>query len=153
MRLHVLFTKVNAEQITPPPHGVDPTCPSPQFRLHQPVTKALRETVAHQVPAHRYQCLKWKRTFRISPQGVTAAQTSLRVKGLAVMLYLLGLSYGATSLALGALGVSMCKSRVSDGVQEAARRVPGLKQDQVFQGLRTCALAADRTTLKGQWLA
>jgi hypothetical protein len=34
------------------------------------------------------------------------------VKGLGVMLYLLGLSYGATSLALEALGVYMCKTSV-----------------------------------------
>jgi hypothetical protein len=58
--------------------------------------------------------LKCKRTFRVYPEGTTHAQTSQRVKGLAVMLYLLGLSYGATSLALEALGVYLCKSRVYD---------------------------------------
>jgi len=70
------------------------------------------------------------------------------------MLYLLGLSYGASSLALAAIGVSMCKSRVYDAVQETARRVPGLKREQVFNGLRTAALGADLTTVKckGQWL-
>jgi hypothetical protein len=30
----------------------------------------------------------------------------------------------------------MCKSRVYDAVQEAARRVPGLKREQVFKGKR-----------------
>lgn len=154
MRLHLLLSKVNADQITPPAHCVDPKCQGRKFRFHQPVKKALRDTVYHQVQAHRYQCLTCKRTFRVYPQGVSAAQTSLRVKGLAVMLYLLGLSYGATSLALEALGVSMCKSRVYDAVQETARRVPGLKRDQVFQGLHTPALGADLTTVKcqGQWL-
>ena len=53
------------------------------------------------------------------------------------MLYLLGLSYGAVSLALDGLGISLCKSRVYDAVQEAAKRVPGLKRDQVFAGVRT----------------
>lgn len=139
MRLHLLLAKVKPEQITAPTHCVDPKCPSQKFRLHQPVKKTLRDTVYHEVQVYRYQCLKCKRTFRVYPQGVTAAQTSLRVKGLAVMLYLLGLSYGATSLALEALGVSMCRSRVYDALQEAARRVPGLKREQVFQGLRTPA--------------
>ncbi len=154
MRLHLLLAKVKPEQITPPTHCVDPQCSSQKFRLHQPVKKALRDTVYHEVQVSRYQCLKCKRTFRVYPPGVTAAQTSLRVKGLAVMLYLLGLSYGATSLALEALGVSMCRSRVYDAVQEAASRVPGLKREQVFQGLRTPALGADLTTVKckGQWL-
>jgi transposase-like protein len=99
MRLHILLPKVNVEQITPPTHCVDPKCQGRKFRLHQPVTKAVRDTVYHEVQAYRYQCLKCKRTFRVYPTGVTAALTSLRVKGLAVMLYLLGLSYGATSLA------------------------------------------------------
>jgi hypothetical protein len=53
-----------------------------------------------------------------------------------------------------ALGLSMCKSRVYDAVQEAARRVPGLKREQVFAEVRTAALGADLTTVKckGQWL-
>ncbi len=154
MRLHVLLPKVNPDQITPPSKCVDPKCQGRKFRFHQPGRFALRDTVYQEVQAHRYQCLKCGRSFRVYPQGVTGAQTSLRVKGLAVMLYLLGLSYGATSLALEAIGVSMCKSRVYDAVQEAARRVPGLKREQVFEGLRTPALGADLTTVKchGQWL-
>lgn len=67
------------------------------------MSKALRDTVYQEVQAHRYQCLKCGRTFRVYSQGVSSAQTSQRVKGLAVMLYLLGLSYGATSLAFEAI--------------------------------------------------
>jgi hypothetical protein len=76
------------------------------------------------------------------------------VKGLAVLLYLLGLSYGAVSLALEALGAYMCKSRVYDAVQAVAERVPGLKREQVFGGLKTPALGGDLTSVKvnGQWL-
>ena len=70
------------------------------------------------------------------------------------MLYLLGLSYGATSLALEALGVYLCKSRIYDAVQEAASRVPGLKREQVFAGVKTPALGGDLTSVKckGEWL-
>ncbi len=70
------------------------------------------------------------------------------------MLYLLGLSYGATSLALEALGVYLCKSRVYDAVQEAAQRVPGLKRDHVCAGVKTPALGGDLTSVKckGEWL-
>jgi transposase-like protein len=154
MRLHLLLPKVNPDQIPLPTTCANPKCRGRKFRFHQPVSKALRDTIYQEVQAHRYQCLKCGRTFRVYPQGVSSAQTSLRVKGLAVMLYLLGLSYGATSLALAAIGVSMCKSRVYDAVQEAAGRVPGLKREQVFNGLRTPALGADLTTVrcKGQWL-
>ena len=154
MRLQLLLPKVKPNEIIAPTRCANPKCPGRKFRLHQPVSKALRDTVYQQVQAQRYQCLKCGRTFRVYPPGVSAAQTSLRVKGLAVMLYLLGLSYGATSLALEAMGIAMCKSRVYDAVQEAARRVPGLKREQVFNGLRTAALGADLTSVKckGHWL-
>ena len=100
------------------------------------VTKAVRDTVYEQVTARRYQCRRCRRTFRVYPSGVSQAPTSQRVKGLAVMLYVLGLSYGAVALALEALGVYVCKTQVYEAVQAAARRVPGLKRRQV---LRVCA--------------
>jgi transposase-like protein len=70
------------------------------------------------------------------------------------MLYLLGLSYGAVSLAMDALGVYLCKSRVYDAVQAVAERVPGLRREKVFGGLKTPALGGDLTSVKvnGQWL-
>jgi hypothetical protein len=48
----------------------------------------------------------------------------------------------------------MCKSGVYDAVQAVAERVPGLKREQVFEGLKTPALGGDLTSVKvnGQWL-
>jgi transposase-like protein len=90
----------------------------------------------------------------VYPQGVSRAHTSQRVQGLAVRLYLLGLSYGAVALALEALGVYGCNSRVYDAVQQAAARLPGLKREAVFAEVRTPALGSDVTSVKcqGQWL-
>jgi transposase-like protein len=70
------------------------------------------------------------------------------------MLYVLGLSYGATSLALEALGVYMSKTSVYEAVQAAADKVCGLKRNEVFAGLRTPALGGDLTSVKcnGEWL-
>ena len=154
MRLRIVLPKVNPEAITVPTRCVTAGCAGRKFHLRQEVAKPLRDTVYQEVLAHRYQCLRCKRTFRVYPEGTTSAQTSQRVKGLAVMLYLLGLSYGAVSLALEALGVSLCKSRVYDAVQEAAKHVPGLKQEQVFAGVKTAALGGDLTSVKykGEWL-
>ena len=57
-------------------------------------------------------------------------------------------------MALEALGVYLCKSRVYDAVQEAAKLVPGLKREQVFAGVKTPALGGDLTSVKckGEWL-
>ncbi len=154
MRLRIILAKVNPEAIVVPSRCAYAGCGGRKFHLRQEVAKALRDTVYDQVQVRRYQCLKCKRTFRVYPEGASRAQTSQRVKGLAVMLYLLGLSYGATSLALEALGVYLCKSRIYDAVQEAVSRVPGLKRDQVFAGVRTPALGGDLTSVKckGAWL-
>src|SRR6266699_1396585 len=154
MRLRILLPKVNPEAITVPTRCAYIGCSGSKFYLRQEVAKPLRDTVYQQVQVHRYQCLKCKRTFRVYPEGTTHAQTSQRVKGLAVMLYLLGLSYGAASLALEALGVYLCKSRIYDAVQETAKLVPGLKREQVFAEIKTPALGGDLTSVKckGEWL-
>ncbi len=65
------------------------------------------------------------------------------------MLYLLGLSYGAVSLALESLGVPLSKTRVYEIVQATAARIPDLKREQVFQSVKTkalvlCSLSDDR---------
>jgi transposase-like protein len=154
MRLRIVLPKVNPEAIAVPLTCPYAGCGGRKFHLRQQVSKPLRDTVYHEVQVPRYQCLRCQRTFRVYPEGTSRAQTSQRVKGLAVMLYLLGLSYGAVSLALDGLGISFCKSRVYDAVQEAAKHVPGLKREQVFAGVKTVALGADLTgvSCKGEWL-
>jgi len=73
---------------------------------------------------------------------------------MAAMLYQLGLSYGATSLTLGALGVYMCKSRVYDAVQEIAERAPGLRRRGIVEGVRISGVGSDIiwAKCKEQWL-
>ena len=133
MRLHLLLPKVDPKALAAPSTCAYADCQSKLVRLHQPVSKALRDTLHQQVPVYRYRCLTCHRTFRVYPPGVSAAQTSDRVKGLAVLLYLLGLSYGATSLALESLGVPLSKTEVYETVQAVAARVPGLKREQVWE--------------------
>jgi len=154
MRLQMLLPKVEPDTFTLPTKCPYDGCPGTHFREHQEVAKAVRDTRYEHVTAWRYECLRCHRTFRVYPVGVTRAHVSLRVKGLAVMFYLLGLSYGAVSLVLEALGVYLCKSRVYEVVQAAAQRVPGLKRQQVFQDVRTPALGCDITSVKcnGRWL-
>jgi transposase-like protein len=154
MRLELTLPRVEPSEWKMPTICPHKGCQGRHFEHHQEVDKPLKDTTYGRVVARRYRCLRCKRTFRVYPQGVTRAQTSQRVKGLGVMLYLLGLSYGATSLALEALGVYMSKTSVYEAVQAAAEKVPGLKREEVFAGLRTPALGADLTAVKcnGEWL-
>src|SRR5258708_30547003 len=98
MRLRIVLPKVNPQAIAVPTECIYAGCGGRRFQLRQQVTKALRDTVYHEVQVHRYQCLRCKRTFRVYPEGTTRAQTSQRVKGLAVVLDVLGVRYGAVSL-------------------------------------------------------
>ena len=70
------------------------------------------------------------------------------------MLYLLGLSYGAVTPMLEALGLWIGKTTVDEAVQAAAECVPGMKQKKLLEGYRRRALGADLTSVKckGQWL-
>jgi transposase-like protein len=103
--------------------------------------------------ARRYGCRRCGRTFRVYPLGVNQDQTSKRLKGLAVLLYLLGLSYGAVALVLEALGHPLGKTAVYQAVQTAGERVPGLRH-QAVQVKPWQALGVDLTRVKcgGAWL-
>lgn len=154
MRLHLILPHVRPDRVELPQVCPYPSCTSTHFRRHQTVAKPLIDTHYAQVSAQRYRCLGCGRTFRVYPQGVDGHSFSQRTRGLGVMLYLLGLSYGATSLALGALDIYQAKSTVYAAVQAAAERVPGLKRGALLSGVRTPALGADVTGVKcgGKWL-
>lgn len=154
MRLSLILPVVEPEQLLEPERCANPKCQGKYFQMRQEVAKNVRDMQYGQVCARRYECLRCHRTFRVYPQGVLAGQFSQRVKGLGVMLYLLGLSYGAVALVLSALGVWMSKATVYRAVQAAAERVPGMKREPFLQGHRAQALGADVTSVKcnGKWL-
>jgi hypothetical protein len=154
MRLSLILPVVEPEQFTEPKQCVYSSCHGKHFRLRQAVSKPLRDMQHDLVLARRYECLRCQRTFRVYPKGVLGGQFSQRVKGLGVMLYILGLSYGAVALVLTALGVWMSKVTVYRAVQSTAERVPGMKREQFLEDHRTQALGADVTGVKckGRWL-
>jgi len=154
MRFKLILPRVDPSSIELPSECPHADCKSPYLRRFQVVKKRIRDTTEDEVEVWRCECLACGRTFRVYPEGVDRAQASLRLRGLGVMLYLLGLSYGATSLALDALGVYQSKSQVYEAVQSAARRVPGLRRAAVLGGIKTAAVGADLTSVKckGEWL-
>jgi transposase-like protein len=154
MRLKLILPVVEPEQFEEPQGCRDPKCGGKHVVPWQAVKKNVRDSEYEEVMARRYKCLDCGRTFRVYPQGVLAGQVSQRVKGMAVMLYLLGLSYGAVELMLEALGVYLSKSSVYRTVQTTAEAVPGLKRTEILSGYQTRALGADLTSVKckGRWL-
>jgi len=154
MRLSLVLPVVEPEQFHEPERCANPKCKGKYFRLRQEVQKNVRDMQYAQVQARRYECLRCHRTLRVYPKGVLGGQFSQRIKGIGVMLYLLGLSYGAVELMLAALGVWMSKATVYRAVQGAAERVPGMKREHFLEGYRTRAMGADVTGVKckGRWM-
>jgi transposase-like protein len=72
--------------------------------------------------------LRWNRTFRVYPPGVSRAHQSDTLKGLSVLLYVLGLSYQGVTDLLDALQYPLGKSTVYANVQAAGQRAITLRR-------------------------
>jgi hypothetical protein len=157
MRLKLLLPSVEPNVFAEPRVCPYQKCGGQHFHFMQAVAKPVRDTVYAEVTARRYQCLRCGRSFRVYPQGVNDDQTSGRLKGLAVLFYIMGLSYGAVSLVLTALGHPLGKTAAYQAVQAAGEKVAGLRREEVRVSqarLLVAALGADLTSVKckGEWL-
>lgn len=126
-----------------------------RFIPRQSVRKKIVDAQHRDVRAWRYQCVTCGSTFRVYPEGVNGKQISKRVNGMAVMLYILGLSYGAVELMLGGLGLAVSKSSVYRVVKAVSQKVPGLSSEALYQRKYTTkAIGADVTSVRcnGMWI-
>lgn len=136
MHLSVRLPKVEPLHIEPPTHCLLPDrknpkkkCTGTHFKEHQSnCRKPLRDTRHSQVTVRRYRCLKCHRTFRVYPTGVSRAQQSDTLKGLSVLLYVLGLSYPGVADLLDALQYPLSKSTVYENVQATGQRAIELRR-------------------------
>jgi len=122
--------------------------------MRQEVKKNIRDTKHSEVKARRYECSRCHRMFRVYPQGVGKQQIAHRLSGIAIMLYVLGLSYGAVEIVMEALGIFVGKTSVYRAVQAVAEKVPGMRQKKLLDGYKTKAVGADLTSVRcnGKWL-
>ena len=154
MRLKLLLPDVEPTKYEKPRKCANPECKGKRFHMRQEVIKNIRDTKHAQVIARRYECKRCNQTMRVYPKGVGKQQFSHRMLGIAIMLYVLGLSYGAVEIVMEALGIFMGKTSVYRAIQAAAEKVPGMKQEKLLEGHKTEAVGADLTSVrcKGEWL-
>lgn len=154
MHLSVRLPKVEPLNIEPPtrcplpnPNNPQRKCSGTHFKEHEwNCGKPVRDTKYNQVTARRYRCLKCNRTFRVYPTGISHLQQSDALKGLSVLLYVLGLSYQGTSDLLNTLGVFLSKTTVYRNVQSAGHQAIQLRQEwRQHQAGRVPVLSADFT--------
>lgn len=154
MRLNLILPKVEPGEFEIPKKCHRKGCSGKRFIPRQEVSKKIVDAQHPKVTAWRYECAKCGYVFRVYPKGVSQKQISKRVNGMAVMMYLLGLSYGAVEIVLSSLGMGIGKTSVYRAVQEVARQVPGLKREKLLDGYKTKAVGADVTSVRcnGAWV-
>jgi transposase-like protein len=154
MRLNLILPKVEPTHFEIPKKCPRPGCSGGRFIPRQEVSKKIVDAEHRQVMAWRYECIQCGHVFRVYPNGVSHKQISKRVNGMAVMMYLLGLSYGAVGIVLSSLGMGIGKTSVYRAVQEIVKKVPGMKQESRLDGYRTKAVGADVTSVRcnGVWV-
>src|SRR5437868_11605060 len=97
MRLRVRLPEVRPDEYAVPlscPYG----CGGHYFALHERRRKVLSDPTYPEVKVRRYKCLTCRRSFRVNPVGVSAHHRAQRaperLRGIGILLYVLGLSYG-----------------------------------------------------------
>jgi len=149
MRIRVNLPKVKPEVYTMPtecPYG----CGSTYFKPHgvQGEPKPLRDPHYTEVRSYRYRCVRCGQRFRVYPQGVGNESQSERLKGMTVLLYVLGLSYGAIEDFTTALGCGVGKTTAYNNVQEAGAAARQRQQHTVKHGGKRAVIGADGTYVR-----
>jgi transposase-like protein len=149
MRLRIRLPEVRPDEYQVPqvcPYG----CGGRYFALHQRWPKRVWDSVYAEVIVRRYKCVGCGRSFRVHPLGINADHRSQRLRGIGVMLYVLGLSYGGVADALAALGWAGSKSSIYRDVQAAGEAVEHLRRQQVVRRVQVASADATYVVCQGQ---
>lgn len=150
MRLQVQLPKVEAEEYRELEECPYEGCDGQYFKAHgiKGETKVVRDFSYSAVNSHRRKCMKCQRTFRVYPMGVSGSQQSDRLKAASVLLYVLGLSYGAVADFLRALGQSIGKTTVYENVQAAGIQSRQRQKQAGEKGKQRAVIGSDGTYIK-----
>jgi transposase-like protein len=148
MRIEVRLPRIKSEVYSDPKEC--PKCGGQHFKPHgvQGEQKTIRDLGHEEVKSFRWKCLRCGYRMRVYPRGVSRAQQSDRLKGITVLLYVLGLSYGAVSDFVGALNCYVCRTTVYNNVQEAGMRARQRQRSSVKGGGKRPVVGADGTYVK-----
>lgn len=84
-----------------------PSCKGGTFQRWGGRLRKIRDPHVRYVMVYRYQCCECRHTFRHYPPGVDQAQQSIRLRKLAALMWVLGLSYRGIATVLAAFGVGI----------------------------------------------
>jgi transposase-like protein len=97
-----------------------PYCQGETFQRWGKVRKPVRDNCYRSVQVYRYRCCHCRHTFRHYPQGVDQADQTQRMRKLAAVYWVLGMSLRSTAIALVPFGVKLSHMSVWRDLQEQA---------------------------------
>jgi len=117
--------------------GKCPHCKGTIMQRWGKVKKPVRDPRMRNVSACRYHCCHCRRTFRHYPEGVDRADQTLRLRKLAALCWMLGLSYRGIATVFEAFGVTISHTSAWRDAQEMAQ---ALKHSNRWKSVRVMGL-------------
>jgi transposase-like protein len=121
-----------------------PVCRGETFQRWGGAIRKVRDTRIREVMVYRYRCCTCGHTFRHYPQGISQAQQTERMRVLAAIGWIFGLSYRGQVRILSAFGVALGRMSIWRDVQERARQ---LGKERKWKPVRV--LGVDGAYVKG----
>ena len=124
-----------------------PNCQGETFQRWGKVRKPVKDPCHRTVEVYRYRCCHCHRTFRQHPPGVGRADQTERMKKLAVLMWVLGLSLRNVCRVLEVFSVSLSHMSVWRSIQEQASQQRRLRE---WQPVRVVGLDGAYVRCQGQ---
>ncbi len=114
-----------------------PHCDGEIFQRWGAVKKPVKDTILHTVKVYRYHCCSCRHTFRHYPAGIDRADQTQRLRKLAALGWVLGLSLRGAAILFAAFGVDISHMSVWRDTQEEALK---LRRARMWQPVRVLGL-------------
>ena len=102
-----------------------PYCQGETFQRWGGVAKRVSDPHLGEVWVYRYRCCRCRRTFRHYPVGIDRARQTARMRALAAIGWILGMSYRGASGYLSAFGIALSRMSIWRDVQQRADQLEG----------------------------
>jgi transposase-like protein len=114
-----------------------PYCSAETFQRWGGTAKRVSDPKLSAVWVYRYRCCRCHRTFRYYPPGIDRARQTARMRTLAAIGWIFGMSYRCSSRYLSGFGISLSRMSIWRDVQ---RRAEGFERKHFWQPVRILGL-------------
>jgi transposase-like protein len=105
-----------------------PYCPGETFQRWGGAGKRVTDPHLDEVLVYRYRCCRCRRTFRHYPQGTNRVRQTARMRALAAIGWIFGMSYRSSSRYLSAFGIGLSRMSIWRDVQQRAKQLERERQ-------------------------